>query len=205
MADIYLFRHSHVDYTPPNRITAYNPLTLLGHRMAECLAQRCDGWDLQYLFVSTMLRAQQTADIILERFPDLPRVDMPEFVELSIDDLVAFDGGRPPEDLREWKPEHYTYANARLFERVTMGFEKVLHVITARELERVAIVSHGGPMNVILRSFLGAVELDSVRTWFSLDWATTCCLRISEDRHWVRWVNDARHIDDLRHLLPEEG
>ena len=44
-----------------------------------------------------------------------------------------------------------------------------------------------------------------MRAWFYFDWATTCCLRISADRRWVRWVNDARHIDDLRHLLPEEG
>ncbi len=205
MVDIYLFRHSHVDYAQPNRITAHNPLTPLGHRMAERLAQRCDGWDLQYLFVSTMLRAQQTADAISERYPSLPRQDLPEFAESSIDDLIAYDGTPPPEDMREWEEEHYVYANARLLERVTVGFEKVQHVIATRELERVAIVSHGGPINFLLRHFLGAVESGPMRTWFSLDWATTCCLRLSEERRWVRWVNDARHIDELRHLLPDEG
>ncbi len=205
MADIYLFRHSHVDYTPPNRITAHNQLTPLGHCMAERLAQRCDDWDLQYLFVSTMLRAQQTADAISERFHDLPREDLPEFAESSVDDLAAFEGVLPPEDLREWESEHHTYANARLLERVTVGFEKVLHTMAVHGLERVAIVSHGGPINFLLRHFLGATEPGPVRTWFYLDWATTCCLRTSEERRWVRWVNDARHIDDLRHLLPEEG
>jgi len=205
MVDIYLFRHAHVDYAPPNRITAHNPLTPLGHRMAERLAHRCDEWDLQYLFVSTMLRAQQTADAISERFPELPRVSMPEFAESTIEDLASFEGDLPPEDLREWKPEHFVYANAVLLERVTAGFEKVLDTISAHSLERVAIVSHGGPMNFLLRLFLGAVEPGHVRTWFHLDWATTCCLRTSEERYWVRWVNDAHHIDDLRHLLPEEG
>lgn len=205
MADIYLFRHSHVDYAPPNRITAHNPLTPLGWRMAERLARRCDEWDLQYLFVSTMLRARQTADAISARFPDLPRMDVPEFAESSIEDLAAYEGTLPPEDLREWEPEHYAYANARLLERVTVGFEKVLHTMAEAGLERVGIVSHGGPINLLLRHFLGAVEPEPMRAWFYLDWATTCCLRTSENRHWVRWVNDARHIDDLRHLLPNEG
>jgi broad specificity phosphatase PhoE len=205
MADIYLFRHAHVDYAPPNRITEHNPLTPLGHRMAEQLAERCDAWDLQYLFVSPMLRAQQTADAISERFPDLPREVLPEFAESSIDDMVDFRGTPPSDDMREWTAERYAHANVRLLERVMVGFEKVQGTIAAHGLERVAIVCHGGPINFLLRYFLGEVDLDAVRTWFYLDWATTCCLRIEEERRWVLWVNDARHIDNLRHLLPEEG
>lgn len=205
MPDIYLFRHAHVDYRPPNRITAHNPITPLGRLMAERLAQRCDDWGLQYLFVSPMLRAQQTADAISERFPGLPRQDLPEFAEASIDDMVAFEGVKPPEDMREWGQEHYVYANARLSERVAAGLERVQRIMAERGLERVAVVSHGGAINFALRHFLGAVEPGLVRSWFYLDWTTTCCLRIAEGQRWVLWVNDARHIDDLRHLLPEEG
>lgn len=206
MVDIYLFRHAHVDYRPPAPITAHNPLTPLGHQMAERLARRCEGWELQYLFVSTMLRAQQTARAIAKRFPHIPWRDMPEFEESSIRDLEGFDGELPDEDLLQWREEHFAYANEVMWRRVIAGWEEVQRVIAAKGLERVAIVGHGGSLNILLRHFLGG-DIVRLRTcWFDLDWTSTSCLRITADggpiQRWIRWVNDASHIDDLRHLIP---
>jgi broad specificity phosphatase PhoE len=200
--DLFLFRHSHVDYIPPAQITAHNPLTPLGHEMAARLAERCDDWDLQFLFNSTMLRARQTADAISACFPNLPRIEMPEFEETSITDLEGFPGELPVEDLTQWEDAHYAYANEHMWARVECGLEKVRRIIEERGLERVAIVAHGGSINVVLRHFMGS-ELQRLRTcWFDLDWTATSCLRYNETLRWVRWVNDARHIDDLRHRIP---
>jgi broad specificity phosphatase PhoE len=200
--DLFLFRHSHVDYIPPAQITASNALTPLGHEMAARLAERCDEWDLQYLFVSTMLRARQTADAISARFPNLPRLEMPEFEETSITDLEGYPGALPIEDLTQWQDEHYAYANTRMWARVERGWEQVQHMVEKHALQKVAIVAHGGSINVMLRRFMGG-ELRRLRTcWFDLDWTATSCLRYNETYRWVRWVNDARHIDDLRHRIP---
>lgn len=200
--DIYLIRHAHVDYGEGKAITAYNPLTPLGHQMAARLAARCEEWQLQYLFVSTMLRAQQTADAITARLPQLPRLDMPAFEEASIKDLAGYPGEPPPEDLLKWDESHYVYANTRMAQRVAAGWQEVCRIMRERGLERAAIVAHGGPLNFLLRHFQGcdgAGLLQSV--WFELDWTSTSCLRLAPGRNWIRWVNDARHIDDLRHLL----
>ena len=186
-------------------ITARNPLTPLGHRVAERLAERCDEWDLQHLYVSTMLRAQQTADAISCRFPDLCRTDMPEFEELSIRDLAGFPGDLPAWDFVKWEDAHYAHANEAMWRRVIAGWDRVVQEAQAKEQERVAIVAHGGSLNVLMRHFLGESAVRLRSTWFELDWASSSCLRIAQEDgripKWIRWVNDARHIDALRPLL----
>ena len=209
MLDIFLLRHAHVDYAPPTRITAYNPLTPLGRQMATRLAQRCAGWDLQYLFVSTMLRAQQTGDAISERLPGLPRLDMADLEEISVVDLEGYADRPCPEDLRRWNAHHFDYARPRSWERVKAGWERALRVVGERRLERVAVLSHEGPLNTMLRLFLGEDAYRPSSWWCAFAWTATSCLRYTPEDSWVqkriRWVNDTRHIDDLAHLLDPAG
>jgi broad specificity phosphatase PhoE len=202
VVDVYLLRHAHVDYVPPAQITAANPLTPLGREMAARLAERCAEWELQHLFVSTMRRAQETADAISARFPQLPRLDMPEFAETHIADLAGYVGAPPPEDMYIWEDAHHDYANTRMWARVARGWEIVLRVVGERDLERVAIVGHGGPFNALLRLFMGGDVVRLRTCWLDFDWAATACIRYTADRRAVRWLNDARHIDDLRQRLP---
>ena len=202
MVDVYLLRHAHVDYTPPAQITQHVPLTPLGKQMAERLAERCCEWDLQYLFASPMRRARQTADAISRRLPDLPRLDLVELQESCLRDLEGFPGELPPEDMHTWEDAHYAYANARMWERIERVWTRITSMIEIEGLERVAVVSHGGPINALLRRFLGEDVVRLRTCWFYLDWSTTSCLRYTDAGRWIRWVNDSRHIDALRELIP---
>ena len=202
MVDVYICRHAHVDYTPPAEITPYVALSSLGHEMAARLAERAVEWDLQYLYASTMLRAQQTADAISSRLPHLPRRDMQELEETSLRDLTGYFGALPPEDMRTWTDAHYAYANAQMWRRTRTGWSRLTRQLEELGLERVAVVSHGGPINALLRQFLGEETVRLRTCWFELDWATTCCCRYSAQSRSVRWINDARHIDPQRHLIP---
>jgi broad specificity phosphatase PhoE len=206
--DIYLLRHAHVDYAAGTPITANNPLTPLGHQMAKRLAERCATWGLQRLYASTMRRAQETAEHINARLPDLPRCDTPAFAELHIADLRDYLGEIPPEDMNGWQADHFAFGNERMWARVVQGLDEVRAEMEREGLERVAIVSHGGPINAMIRHTLGQEVVRLRDCWIELDWSTTSCLRFvpQEDgvRTWIRWVNDARHIDDLRHLLAEK-
>ncbi len=83
--------------------------------------------------------------------------------------------------------------------------QRMMDVIADEELQRVAVVSHAGPINVMLRQFLGGGVVRLRTCWFELDWASTSCLRSTPEGKWVRWVNDARHIDALRHRLSFDG
>ena len=198
MTDVYLIRHGHVDYTPPTPITAHNALTPLGHEMASRLAERCATLALQRLFASTMRRARETADAISARLPALERVDMPAFEETSIADLAGFAGTWPSEDLNTWSDEHFRYANERTWERVIAGWEQVQAIVAERHLERVAIISHGGAINALLRHFLGQDVVRLRHSWFDLDYTSLTCLRYNgAGLRSVRWVNDARHVEDL--------
>lgn len=198
MTDVFLIRHGHVDYTPPTPITAHNALTPLGHLMAARLAERCATLRLQCLFASTMRRARETADAISRRLPALERVDMLAFEETSIADLEGFEGPRPAEDLNTWSEEHFRYANARTWERVVAGWEQVQALARERQLERVAIVSHGGAINALLRHFVGQDVTRLRHSWFDLDYTSLTCLRYNgSGLGSVRWVNDARHVEDL--------
>jgi len=205
MTNYYLIRHAHVDYDPPAQITAHNPLTPLGHEMAALLAERCATMGLQHLFVSTMRRTQETAAPISAALPDLPRLDMPEMQETSIADLAGYPGELPSEDLRTWKDAHYAYANESMWARVRAGWDQVQHIAQERDLERVGIVTHGGPINALLRHFMGEDGVVRLRIcWIDLDWSAVSCLRENGARRSVRFVNDARHIDPLRERIPPD-
>ena len=210
MLEIYLIRHGHVDYGPAMEITEHNPLTPLGCEMAERVAERCATWDLQYLFASTMLRAKQTADAISHRIPNLPRMDLPEFEEASLKDLARFTGEAAPEDMSRWSNAHFRFANSVLWVRARAGFQEMLNIAEREHLERIAVVAHGGTLNVLVRQFLGQSQATRLRDcWIEFDWTSVSSLRLSPDAAWmkrsIRWLNDARHVDDLRRQLATEG
>ena len=197
MVDIYLLRHAHVDYTPPNKITAHNPLTPLGHHMAERLGEHCCDLELDLLAVSPMRRTQETAAAILSRQPELPSLTMPEFAELSIADLADYPEEHPDEDLAVWDDLHYAFGNRQMWQRVVSGWEKLRAIVAEREAERVALVSHGGPLNVIIRHMLGQDVVRLRTAWIQLDYASTSCIRFTPNGQWIMWLNDARHVEDL--------
>lgn len=200
MVDVYLIRHAHVDYSEGVPIAAHNPLTDLGLEMAERLARRAMGWGLEYVFSSTMPRARQTAAAIRARIPHLAYREMDELRELYGADLAGYDGGDPVDDLRAWTEEQFAHAGRSLYGRVERAWDVIRSTVAECGLERVAVVAHGGTLNVLLRQFQG-MAWDSARPcFFELDWASVSAIRYSHDdpRRYILWVNDARHIDDLR-------
>ena len=198
MVDIYLLRHAHVDYTPPNPITAHNALTPLGQRMALRLAQRCRQFELDLLIASPLRRTQETAAAIRATCPSIPYLLMPEFAEVSITDLAAYDGEAPADDMHTWEDGHWEHGNTRMWQRVTQGWERLRRIAEERGAERVALVTHGGPLNVIIRHVLGWDEPIRLRTaWLHFDYTATSCVRYTDGWQGVVWLNDARHIEDL--------
>jgi len=197
VVDIYLFRHAEVDYTPPAKITRHNLLTPRGHQMAERLATRCrEDLRLQQLFCSTMPRAEQTAQAILQRV-EVPLVHMPELEEVSILDLEGFPGELPSEDLNTWQPEHFVYANRRMWQRVTKAWKRIQEITESQQLECVGILSHGGPINALIRHFLGLGPQPRLRPWINLDYASITRLCRNGDGLDMLWINDIAHIQDL--------
>jgi broad specificity phosphatase PhoE len=104
-----------------------------------------------------------------------------------------------------WETKHHLHANTRMWARVARGWELVQGVVAKGCLERVAIVAHAGPFNALLRHFVGGDVVPLRTCWLDFDWASTACIRYTAERRAIRWLNDARHIDALRHRLRPAG
>lgn len=204
MVDVYLMRHAHVDYSDGVIVTGRNPLTPLGHDMARLLAERARAWDLEYLFISTMTRAMETADALRQAMPDTPYLLMDELRELSEADLEGYPGARGAADWTSWSPEQFRFATRNLYRRVALAWETIRAMAAGQALKRVGVVAHGGSINMLLRMFQGIDEADDWSCFFELDWASVSAVRYSEAtaRRFILWVNDARHVDPIRHLIP---
>jgi len=201
MTDIYLFRHAHVDYGPGVPITGDNPLTPLGREMAARLADSCSDLALEHLWYSPMLRTRQTAQAILDRQPNLKRKQVSELEEASIRDMEGYAGEMPTDDIGTWTDAQFAYANRMMWDRVRAGWDTVVRQCLRREYKSVGVVSHGGPINIILRHILGQDTVRLRTCWIYLTWASTSCVRLSTGKdnwdHAIRFVNDHRYVEDI--------
>lgn len=139
MLEIYLIRHGEID---PDG-TANSPLSERGHAQAKAVGKKCRGWGVQLLCVSTMLRAQQTAEEILAM--------------TSIKHLLHLAG---LEEVNITNPE---------WKRVVDALTYICTFAEARNLDRVAIVAHGGTIMASLLHWLGLgpQAVNSIRFGFS--------------------------------------
>ncbi len=165
--EIYLIRHAQAE-EQGRVVDPYTlALTETGREEARRLAERCRAWGVRFLCASTLLRAQQTADIIAEQLPHIVRWDLPELEEMSIDDLV---GELITSHLiSQWPPNQVRLGYERLWGRVTATLARIEIYARAHSLPCVAIVAHRSVINLLLLNWLG---LD----WRALD---TFCFTIA--------------------------
>lgn len=151
--DLILIRHGEPDIEAED--LSDPPLTPLGHRQADATAAYLQGAELDAIYVSPQLRAQQTSH-----------------------PLVGHHGIDPVTDMRiaEWDYEYGTYVppwinddmsreefmarfnemqTPAFHDRVKQGFEEIIGSNPSR---RVAVVCHGGVIRSLLQDILGAQD-----------------------------------------------
>jgi broad specificity phosphatase PhoE len=185
--EIYLIRHAQAE-EQSRVVDPYSlPLTAAGRERSLALAALCRDWGVQFLCASTLLRAQQTAEIIAAQLPTAERWDLAELEEMSIDDLV---GEMITSHLiAQWPPAQVKLGYERLWGRVTAALARIEIYAHAHEFERVAIVTHRNVINLFLMNWLG---LD----WRALDCLTfaiapgaTCKVVVEATKTCIEWVN----------------
>jgi probable phosphoglycerate mutase len=99
---VYLARHGRTAYNHEGRFQGLLPVPLdeTGVRQAHELAERAAGHDFVALYASTLLRAQQTAQIVGARL-GLEPIDEPRLVETDAGDWTD----RPFSEVRAQTPE----------------------------------------------------------------------------------------------------
>ena len=168
--EVYLIRHAEVDYSRVADPAAAR-LTPQGVEQARRVAEQMAAWDVQLLCASTMIRAEMTADAVTDRLPDLIRWDLEELEEVGIADLEGQPTAAPRASA--WTPELLRYGLERTWIRVMAAWARIRIYTETYGIERVAIISHGYVIKLMLLNWLGYDWSTHDRFRFPVDFASS--------------------------------
>jgi broad specificity phosphatase PhoE len=152
---VYLARHGESDWNAANRFQGHSdrPLTELGRRQAEALAELVAAQKVDAIYSSPLIRALETARIVaartgLEVFEDedLREVDTGSWSGLSRAEVQE----RFPEGFERWISGGAGWEDGETYEEMaarTLG--AVSRIAGAHPDGRILVVSHGGPIRAI--------------------------------------------------------
>jgi uncharacterized phosphatase len=163
---IYLARHGQTTGDIENRYGGdYDDhLTELGRQQSMQLAESLVGSKIEQLYVSPRIRAQETGGIIADKL-GLATVTLDNFRERNrygvLTGLTKEEAAQKyPEQVRLVKDLHNTVEGAEPYEEFRTRIMTALDDLINIHAERVAIVTHGGPLSVIFRDILKLGEIE---------------------------------------------
>ena len=202
---VHLVRHGETDHNKTGLTLgrADVPLNETGRAQAAAIGSRFADHPLGAVYVSPLMRAQETARAIAgER--DVPFYVRDELIEMDVGetenitfielrerypDFLRAWGGDHPEDVRMPGGESLAEVAARVD-----PFLSDLHAITH---DHVVVVTHNFVLKVILCRLLN-IDLGAFRA-FATDVASLSTVVIRDGRIAIRTLNDRCHIQSLEH------
>jgi broad specificity phosphatase PhoE len=175
--EVYLIRHAEVDYTGVADPTTVR-LTPNGEEQARRVAEQFAAWDIQFLCASTMVRAEMTADAVSARLPSLLRWDLEELQEMSAADLEGQPTAGPLTST--WTPELLRLGLERTWSRVMAAWARIRLYAETYGMGRVAIISHGYPIKLMLLNWLGYDWRANERLHFPVDFASSSRVTLAD-------------------------
>jgi 2,3-bisphosphoglycerate-dependent phosphoglycerate mutase len=159
---LFLARHGESVFNAEARVQGQLnvPLSELGRRQAEALAEAFASFEIEALFASPLARAWQTAEPVAARL-GLPLVADERLREIHAGvfqgELLADLPTKFPEVHARWRAAEPDYAIPEGESRLDLlrRAEAVVRDLAARNYRRVGVVSHGGLLASILKSSLG--------------------------------------------------
>jgi broad specificity phosphatase PhoE len=152
---IFLARHGESDWNAANRFQGHSdrPLTELGRRQAEALAEAVARENVGAIYSSPLIRALETARIVAARTglpvmedEDLREVDTGGWSGLSREEVQQ----RFPEGFDRWISGGAGWEDGESYEDMAeRSLRAVGRIAEAHPRGRVLVVSHGGPIRAI--------------------------------------------------------
>jgi broad specificity phosphatase PhoE len=152
---ILLARHGESDWNAANRFQGHSdrPLTDLGRRQAEALAELVAQENVDAIYSSPLIRALETARIVAARtgLPvveegDLREVDTGAWSGLSREEVQR----RFPEGFERWVSGGAGWEDGETYEEMAARtLRAVNRIAEAHPGGRILVVSHGGPIRAI--------------------------------------------------------
>ncbi len=201
---LYLVRHGETDYNRRRILQGRcinSSLNATGRRQARALARRLAGVPLDAVYTSTLDRAAQTAEIVLEGRAPVPLFRLPGLDEMS---WGVYEGRPATDDMQRYLDAMYARWAAGVFDEPVEGGESILDVqtralealdhITARHAgQTVLVVAHGRLLRVLLASVLEGYGLARMH---EIEHANTCVNQLHHQagRYEAHLLNCTAHL-----------
>ena len=203
MLRLILVRHGETEWNAQRRYQgqANVPLSALGRRQAELVAERLAGQEIEAVYASDLSRAWETARTIvgdsgLEIFPE------PRLRELGFGILegLTFDEAQEKysQMINAWLEDfHNTPQDGEAIDDFHARVVSLLEDLKAKHDNQVVLlVAHGGPLSELLRIIL---ELSPEKRWYlELENASLSEVMISDAFISLKRLNDTCHLAALK-------
>jgi broad specificity phosphatase PhoE len=213
MVRLILIRHALTDYNLQNRYCGAcdPPLNNKGIRQAERIAQCLRGLHIDKVYSSDLRRAYQTAQIIfknnlIQKSADFREMNFGIFEGLRYEEIlkrfpsIYSDWIKDPLGVRIPKGEGLNGLSERVKKRLSFILSQCKSDSCVRKQDKaktIAIVTHGGPIRIIL---CDALKYDLALFWqITQDVGALNVIDYSEDRNpLIVKINDTSHLKGAR-------
>lgn len=203
---LFLIRHGETDWNIERRIQGHTDTALnaRGLEQSERLAARLAAEErIDAMYSSSLSRARVTAEIIAKKIGVEPVFDE-RLIEKHLGELEGMSFAEIqenyPDIARQWSESTQEFSlpgeeTPAILQKRVRAF---LDEIKARHIgSRVAIVSHGGTINMLVSTLL---DLDINRRWpFWFDNASVSYVDLTGPRARLRLLNDTCHLRNGYH------
>ena len=199
MLHLILVRHGESEWNAQRRYQgqANVPLSGLGKRQAELVAERLAGQKIDAVYASDLIRAWETASAIAEK-SGLDVLPEPRLRELKFGVLegLTFEEAQAkyPQMIAAWLEDfNQPPEGAETIDLFNARIVSFLEELKAKHDEQVVLlVGHGGSLSEILRVALG---LSREKRWYlEMENASLSEVLIAEDYVSLKRLNDTCHL-----------
>lgn len=223
--EIVLVRHAQPEWEPDGRAVDDPPLTAFGHAQAKLAAEVLAGEHFDHVYVSPLVRVQQTARPICEALDMqgvtcgwLREIGLPSLAGQTSEQVQRYFAHAQARTLEHWADglpggESFTH----FYERVSSGIESLLDAEHQVQVElheeagwrlwqipdatkRLLIVAHEGTNAAILSHLLGIEAVPWTWMRFSGAWAGIHRVQTVETGSGRIW--SLQCFNDVTHLAP---
>lgn len=205
MIRLYLIRHGETDWNTVRRFQGWTDIELneKGLRQAELLGKRFENIPVDEVYASPLKRAVKTAlpvakaaGVELKTCEHFKEINFGAWEGKTRDELVEEYGELFNEFLTH--PQQMTFPGnvgdgsfAAVEKRIKKGFDEILE---GKDDVKIAVVSHGGIIRLMIKYLLGIEEDLYNSTW--IDNTSISVVDVRKNGNILRVLNDCSHIPD---------
>jgi len=209
---IYLVRHAKQASILCNDNT---PLDEIGRKQAHLLGKRFCSYDIDAIYCSDLLRAEETAEIIREELNNQSLICQKRegLRETDFGDLTMMTDDAIKIEYREFMEGRYfveddwAYPGGESGQEVWKRAKEVLDEITAKDNENVVVVTHGGTIRVLLAGLFQGSQKDRLLFAKTFERGSLSELYYDkkDNRFYLERLNDFAHLEGNPELMMRKG